>query len=87
MITPIDASNAARTAARIARADSMDRREIIGKYAWARTPAELVEVYRPLVEVGADIVSIQVTSVDQEATIRLLGNDVLPSLRRLGPPA
>ena len=70
-----------------ARADSMDRREIIGKYAWARTPAELVEVYRPLVEVGADIVSIQVTSVDQEATIRLLGKDVLPTLRRLGPPA
>ncbi len=70
-----------------ARADSMDRREIIGKYAWARTPAELVEVYRPLVEVGADIVSVQVTSVDQEATIRVLGNDVLPALRRLGPPA
>ena len=70
-----------------ARADSMDRREIIGKYAWARTPAELVEVYRPLVEVGADIVSIQVTSVDQEATITLLGKEVLPALRRLGPRA
>ena len=68
------------------RADSMDRREIIAKYAWARTPAELVEVYRPLVEVGADIVTVQVTSVDQEATLDILGTDVLPALRQIVPP-
>jgi coenzyme F420-dependent glucose-6-phosphate dehydrogenase len=68
-----------------ARADSMDRREIIGKYAWARNPAELIEIYRPLVEVGADIVTLQVTSVDQEATVKLLGTAVLPALRRLAP--
>ena len=70
-----------------ARADAMDRREIIGKYAWARTPAELVEIYRPLVEVGADIVTLQVTSVSQRATIEILGKDVLPALRRLAPDA
>lgn len=70
-----------------ARADGMDRREIIGKYAWARTLEELVEVYRPLVEVGADVVTIQVTSVDQSATIRRLGEEVLPALRRLAAPA
>ena len=70
-----------------ARADAMDRREIIGKYAWARTPAELVEIYRPLVEVGADIVTLQVTSIDQDATIKLLGKEVLPALRRLAPSA
>jgi coenzyme F420-dependent glucose-6-phosphate dehydrogenase len=66
-----------------ARADAMDRREIIAKYAWARTPAELVEIYRPLVEVGADLVTLQVTSVDQIETIRRLGSEVLPALRRL----
>ncbi len=70
-----------------ARADAMDRREIIGKYAWARTAEELVEIYRPLVEVGADIVTVQVTSVDQDATIGLLGEQVLPALRRLAGPA
>lgn len=70
-----------------ARADAMDRREIIAKYAWARTPEALVDVYRPLVEMGADIVTVQVTSVDQEATIRTLGRDVLPALRRLASPA
>ena len=67
------------------RADSMDRREIIGKYAWARTPAELVDVYRPLVEVGADIVTVQVTSVDQDATLKILGSEVLPALRQISP--
>jgi hypothetical protein len=68
-----------------ARADSMDRREIIAKYAWARRPEDLVEIYRPLVEVGADIVTLQVTSVDQKATIEVLGREVLPALRRLAP--
>jgi coenzyme F420-dependent glucose-6-phosphate dehydrogenase len=66
-----------------ARADGMDRREIIAKYAWARRPEDLVEIYRPLIEVGADLVTIQVTSVDQEATIRRLGAEVLPALREL----
>ena len=65
------------------RADGMDRREIIGKYAWARRPADLIEIYRPLIEVGADIVTLQVTSVDQPATIKALGAEVLPALRGL----
>jgi coenzyme F420-dependent glucose-6-phosphate dehydrogenase len=65
------------------RADAMDRREIIGKYAWARKPEDLVEIYRPLVEVGADIVTLQVTSVDQPATIARLGAEILPALRKL----
>jgi coenzyme F420-dependent glucose-6-phosphate dehydrogenase len=67
-----------------ARADAMDRREIIGKFAWARRPADLVEIYRPLVEVGADIVTIQVTSVDQSKTIEALSREVLPALRAMG---
>jgi coenzyme F420-dependent glucose-6-phosphate dehydrogenase len=68
-----------------ARADAMDRREIIGKYAWARKPEDLIEIYRPLVEVGADIVTLQVTSVHQEQTIEALGAEILPALRRLAP--
>ena len=66
-----------------ARADGMDRREIIGKYAWARRPEDLIEIYRPLVEVGADIVTVQVTSVDQPKTIEALSREVLPALRAM----
>jgi coenzyme F420-dependent glucose-6-phosphate dehydrogenase len=52
----------------------------------AADAAGLVAAYRPLVEeVGADAVVVQVTSVDQEATISLLGTEVLPALRRLAP--
>jgi coenzyme F420-dependent glucose-6-phosphate dehydrogenase len=68
-----------------ARADTMDRREIIGKYAWARKPEDLIEIYRPLIEVGADIVTLQVTSVNQKRTIEILGAEILPALRRLAP--
>jgi coenzyme F420-dependent glucose-6-phosphate dehydrogenase len=68
-----------------ARADAMDRREIIGKYAWARRPEDLIEIYRPLVEVGADIVTIQVTAVEQPKAIEALRRDVLPALRAIGP--
>jgi hypothetical protein len=35
-------------------------------------------------DVGADIVAIQVASVDPDATLRMLGAEVLPELRRLG---
>ena len=67
-----------------ARADAMDRRDIIAKYAWARKPEDLIDIYRPLVEVGADIVTLQVTSVDQTKTIEALGRTVLPALRAIG---
>jgi hypothetical protein len=70
-----------------ARADAMDRREIINKYAWARRPEDLIEIYRPLVEVGADVVTIQVTSVDQPKTIGALSRQVLPALRAMDTPA
>jgi len=67
-----------------ARADGMDRRDIIAKYAWARKPEDLIDIYRPLVEVGADIVTLQVTSVNQPRTIEALGRQVLPALRAIG---
>jgi hypothetical protein len=34
-------------------------------------------------DIGADIVTIQTTSLDQEATIAMLGASVLPELRAL----
>ncbi|MFI5254057.1 MAG: TIGR03557 family F420-dependent LLM class oxidoreductase [Candidatus Limnocylindrales bacterium] len=68
------------------RADEMPRAEILDKYARATNVDELVETYRPLVEeVGADYVSIQVACPDPLATIRLIGAEVLPRLRRLTP--
>jgi coenzyme F420-dependent glucose-6-phosphate dehydrogenase len=66
------------------RADAMERPAILGQYARATSPEDLVEVYRPLVtEIGADYVSIQVASTDPEGTIKLIGDQVLPALREL----
>ena len=66
-----------------ARADAMDRSEILSQYSRVAGPADIIATYLPLVtEVGADIVTIQMTSLDQEATIRLLGAEVLPELRK-----
>ena len=64
------------------RADELPRDEVMGGYPIASNAEELVDVYRPLVdELHADIVTFQVSSLDQEATIRLLGSEVLPQLR------
>jgi coenzyme F420-dependent glucose-6-phosphate dehydrogenase len=64
------------------RADEMDRAEVLGSYTIVSEAAGLVEAYRPLVhDVGADIVSIQVLSDDPMATIRMIGDEVLPKLR------
>jgi coenzyme F420-dependent glucose-6-phosphate dehydrogenase len=67
------------------RADEMDRDEILGKYTIVSSAAELIDAYAPLVtEVGADVVSIQVASLDPDATLRLIGGEVIPALRELG---
>ena len=64
------------------RADEMPREEVLARYSVVATADEIVETYRPLVdEVHADIVAIQMTSLDQLETIRMLGADVLPRLR------
>lgn len=66
------------------RADEMDRSEILGKYTVVADAAGVIDAYRPLVtEVAADVVSIQVASTDPERVLRLLGDEVLPELRRL----
>lgn len=64
------------------RADQLPRDEVMGGYPIASDAEALVDVYRPLIdELHADIVTFQISSLDQEATIRLLGAEVLPQLR------
>lgn len=66
------------------RADELDRDEILSAYTIVSDAADYVAAYRPLVtEIGADVVTIQTTSLDQEATIAMLGAEVLPALRSL----
>ena len=66
------------------RADEMPREEILSKYSIVETPEDYVGVYSPLItDVHADVVTIQTTSVDQAATIAMVGREVLPRLREL----
>ncbi len=66
------------------RADAMDRSEVLSKYSLVSTPDDYIEQYQPLItDVHADIVTIQTTSLDQVATIEMLGSEVLPVLRGL----
>ena len=66
------------------RADELPREEILEKYSIAHDADEYLEIYAPLItEVHADIVAIQTTSVDQESTIAMLGEEVVPRLRAL----
>ena len=68
------------------RADQMDRAELLNSYTCVRDAAGLIDAYRPLVtDVGADIVSIQVMSDDPMATIKMIGQEVLPALRSAAP--
>lgn len=67
------------------RADELPRQEVLGRYSVVAGASDMIDTYRPLVdEVGADIVTFQVTSLDQEETIRMIGAEVLPALRSPG---
>jgi coenzyme F420-dependent glucose-6-phosphate dehydrogenase len=64
------------------RADEMPREEILSRYSVVAGAEDYVTTYLPLVtDIAADLVTIQTTSLDQEATIRMLGSEVLPRLR------
>jgi len=66
------------------RADEMERSEILSMYSIVSSPSDYVSVYSPLItDVHADIVAIQTSSLDQPSTIKMLGAEVLPSLREL----
>jgi coenzyme F420-dependent glucose-6-phosphate dehydrogenase len=65
------------------RADEMDRDEILGKYTIVTDVAGLIEAYRPLVtDIGADYVSIQVATTHVDRLMDIMGQEVLPELRR-----
>jgi coenzyme F420-dependent glucose-6-phosphate dehydrogenase len=67
-----------------AKADEMDRGEVLSSYTVVPDAAGLIAAYRPLcAEVGADIVSIQVMSTDPMAAIEMIGKEVLPQLRAI----
>jgi G6PDH family F420-dependent oxidoreductase len=64
------------------RADELPRDEVLGRYSLVDNADHIVEVYRPLVdELGADIVTFQMASLDQPALIEMLGTEVIPRLR------
>ncbi len=66
------------------RADEMPREEILGRYSLVSSAEDIVETYRPLVtDLKADVVTIQMASLDQPALIEMLGSEVLPQLRAL----
>ena len=65
------------------RADAMDRDEILSKYTIVKSVDELFDMYRPLVEMGADYVAIQIASTDPDRTLAMVGSELLPELRKL----
>lgn len=66
------------------RADELPREEVLGRYTLVGDAGDIVEAYTPLVaDLGADIVTMQMASLDQEALIRQLGAEVLPRLREV----
>ena len=66
------------------RADQLPREEVLSRYSIVSDADEIVETYRPLIEsCSADIVTLQMTSLNQEALIKMLGSEVLPRLRAI----
>ena len=66
------------------RADELPREEVLGRYTLVSDSDAIIEAYTPLIsELGADIVTMQMASLDQEALIRQLGSEVLPRLREV----
>lgn len=69
------------------KADELPRDDVLGRYSLVNSVDEIVDTYRPLVDdLGADIVTFQMASLDQPALIELLGKEVLPRLRGTNPP-
>ena len=64
------------------RADELPREEVLGRYSQVTSADEIVAVYQPLVDdLGADIVTFQMASLDQPALIGWLVAEGLPQLR------
>ena len=55
----------------------------MSKFSRAGNIEELVNIYKPLVEdFESEIVTIQISSIDQPKTIELLGKELLPKLKK-----
>lgn len=66
------------------KADQIPREEVLGRYTLVSTADDIVEAYKPLItELDADIITLQMASLDQEGLIELLGAEVLPRLRAI----
>lgn len=64
------------------RADEMPRSDVLERYSRVTSAEDVIATYRPLIDdLGADIVTIQMTSLDQPTLIDTLGTEVLPALR------
>ena len=65
-------------------ADTMEKNEILSKYSIASTVEDIYKIYKPLVsEFNSEIITIQITSTNQEETIKILGEEILPSLKKI----
>lgn len=68
------------------RADELPREDVLGRYSMVSNADEIVATYEPLiVDIDADIVTLQMASLDQEGLIEMLGREVLPRLREVQP--
>lgn len=67
------------------KADELPREEVLGRYTLVHTVDEILDTYRPLADdLGADVITFQMASLDQPALIEFLGREVLPRLRQSG---
>jgi coenzyme F420-dependent glucose-6-phosphate dehydrogenase len=69
-------------------ADDLPRAEVLNYYVRVQTAADYVAAYHDVVvRIKPDILNIYTTSVDQPATIEMVGREVLPELRKLAKEA
>ena len=65
-------------------ADSLSHDEVLAKYHVLANANDFISTYSPLItKLGADIVGIQATSLNQLELIKMLGKDVVPKLKQL----
>ncbi len=65
-------------------ADSLPKAAILERYNRISQVSDFIEIYSPLVnDLHAETVCFQVTSINQLETIKLVGREVLPKLRKL----
>lgn len=65
-------------------ADELDREQILSSYTRVTSASDYINAYKSLItDIKADCVGIQTTSTNFAATIRILGQAVLPLLREL----